>query len=135
VGLGILGGYVWDYGAEGLLWAGWIAHSGGREAPGHSGANARYESLRGGPDATPALGISERKLPPGSILQNKEPFRQTIWFWALSLGCAALLGWAGYQWRVRQIAARLDLQFKARLRERERIAGELHDSFLQGFQD
>jgi len=135
VGLGIVGGYVWDYGAEGAA----VGRLGLRILAGERPQDIPVRTLDTNQFVADQMqlrrwGISERKLPPGSILQNKEPFRQTIWFWVLSFGCAALLGWAGYQWRVRQIAARLDLQFKARLRERERIAGELHDSFLQGFQ-
>ncbi len=50
----------------------------------------------------------------------------------LRRGCFAVL--AGYQWRVRQMAARLDMQFEERLSERTRIAGELHDTLLQSFQ-
>jgi signal transduction histidine kinase len=135
VGLGIVGGYVWDYGAEGAA----AGRLGLRILAGERPQDIPVRTL----DTNHFLAdqmqlrrwrISERKLPPGSIVQNKEPFRQTIWFWVLFLGCAVLLGWAGYQWRLRQVTARLDLQFEARLRERERIARELHDSFLQGFQ-
>lgn len=60
-------------------------------------------------------------------------FYQTSWF---LLFCAAMvsgLAWAGYRWRVRQVTARLDLQFQERLAERTRIAQELHDTLLQGF--
>ncbi len=60
-------------------------------------------------------------------------FYQTPWFLLL---CAAMVGglaWGGYQWRVRQVTARLDLQFQERLAERTRIAQDLHDTLLQGF--
>jgi signal transduction histidine kinase len=135
VGLGIVGGYVWDYGAEGAA----VGRLGLRILTGEKPQDIPVRTLDTNHFVADQMQlrhwrISERNLPPGSIVQNKEPFRQTIWFWVLSLGCATLLGWAGYQWRLRQMTARLDLQFEARLRERERIARELHDSFLQGFQ-
>ena len=59
-------------------------------------------------------------------------FYQTRWFLLLCVATAGCLAWAGYQWRVRQIAARLDLQFQERLEERTRIAQDLHDTLLQG---
>jgi signal transduction histidine kinase len=40
--------------------------------------------------------------------------------------------WAAYRLRVRQVADRLNLRFQERLWERTRIAGELHDTLLQG---
>jgi signal transduction histidine kinase/ligand-binding sensor domain-containing protein len=58
-------------------------------------------------------------------------FYQTMWFMGLCLTAAALLIWAGYRMRVRQLAARLNLRFEARLAERTRIANELHDDLLQ----
>jgi signal transduction histidine kinase/ligand-binding sensor domain-containing protein len=45
--------------------------------------------------------------------------------------CMAL--WAAYRLRVAQMAGRLNLRFEERLAERTRIAGELHDTLLQGF--
>jgi signal transduction histidine kinase/ligand-binding sensor domain-containing protein len=58
-------------------------------------------------------------------------FYQTIWFIGLCLTAAALLIWAAYRMRVRQLAARLNLRFEARIAERTRIANELHDDLLQ----
>jgi len=135
VGLGIVGGYVWDYGAEGAA----AGRLGLRILAGERPQDIPVRTLDTNHFVADQMQlrrwrISDRKLPPGSIVQNKEPFRQTIWFWTLSLGCAALLGWVSYQWRLRQMTVRLDLQFEARLRERERIARELHDTLLQGFQ-
>jgi len=46
----------------------------------------------------------------------------------------AVFSGAAYQWHVREVTARLDLQFKERLSERTRIARELHDTLLQSFQ-
>ena len=61
-------------------------------------------------------------------------FYQTTWFLLLCVAAAACLAWAGYQWRVRQVMARLDMKFGERLSERTRIARELHDTLLQSFQ-
>jgi signal transduction histidine kinase/ligand-binding sensor domain-containing protein len=60
-------------------------------------------------------------------------FYQTNWFLLLCIAAAACLVWATYQWRVRQMAARLDLQFRERLSERTRVAQDLHDTLLQDF--
>jgi signal transduction histidine kinase/ligand-binding sensor domain-containing protein len=59
-------------------------------------------------------------------------FYQTRGFFLLCFAASAFLVWAVYRWRVRQIAARLDLQFQERLAERTRIAQDLHDTLLQG---
>jgi signal transduction histidine kinase/ligand-binding sensor domain-containing protein len=59
---------------------------------------------------------------------------QTIWFRCL---CAlAVIGvlWCVYRLRLMQITARFHERMGDRLRERERIARELHDTLLQGFQ-
>jgi ligand-binding sensor domain-containing protein/signal transduction histidine kinase len=61
-------------------------------------------------------------------------YYQTSWFLLVCFLIAGFLGLAVYRWRVRQMADRLDLQFKERLSERTRIAGELHDTLLQSFQ-
>jgi ligand-binding sensor domain-containing protein/signal transduction histidine kinase len=50
--------------------------------------------------------------------------------WALA---SCLVLWAAYRLRVRQVAGQLNLRFEERLMERTRIAGELHDTLLQGF--
>ena len=61
-------------------------------------------------------------------------FYQTKWFKALCV-CAGLgLLWQIYLWRLRQISAELHRRLEAQLAERERIARELHDTLLQGFQ-
>ena len=51
----------------------------------------------------------------------------------LALAFAALLA-AAYLVRVRQVTAGLQSRFDIRIAERERIARELHDTLLQGFQ-
>ncbi len=58
-------------------------------------------------------------------------FYQTNWFLLLCAAAAGLLAWAAYRWRVRQVTARLDLQFRERLSERTRVAQDLHDTLLQ----
>jgi signal transduction histidine kinase len=61
-------------------------------------------------------------------------FIQSIWFKFLvglaSLGLAVVV----YAFRVQQVTAQLQSRFNARIAERERIARELHDTLLQGFQ-
>jgi signal transduction histidine kinase/ligand-binding sensor domain-containing protein len=54
---------------------------------------------------------------------------QTYWFYALMALALALLGWAAYRWRVRQVEER----FQVVLQERNRIAREIHDTLAQGF--
>jgi ligand-binding sensor domain-containing protein/signal transduction histidine kinase len=55
--------------------------------------------------------------------------------WTFRTGCILAFGMAltaAYLLRVRQMAAQLNLRFEERLMERTRIAGELHDTLLQG---
>ena len=72
----------------------------------------------------------------GTSLQLSIPptFMQSRWFAFLlaTAGLAAL--WLLYSMRLRQMAARIRLRLVERLSERERIARELHDTLLQGFQ-
>jgi signal transduction histidine kinase len=54
--------------------------------------------------------------------------------WWFRDACAALLAmsvWSIYRLRLAAVARRLDLAFQERLRERTRIAQELHDTLLQ----
>jgi len=59
---------------------------------------------------------------------------QTWWFRSACLVTAVFLAWMAYRYRVRQVTARLDMQFQERISERTRIAGELHDTLLQSVQ-
>jgi signal transduction histidine kinase len=61
-------------------------------------------------------------------------FVQTRWFVLLCVAAGLLILWLLYSLRLRQISARLNDRSEARLAERERIARELHDTLLQGFQ-
>lgn len=61
-------------------------------------------------------------------------FYQTGWFLALACLAIGAVVWAFYRWRLRTVAAQASSRLEARLSERERIARELHDTLLQGFQ-
>ncbi|MDB5733995.1 MAG: histidine kinase [Alphaproteobacteria bacterium] len=61
-------------------------------------------------------------------------FLQSRLFLGLCVAAVAALLWFAYQLRLSQVSARLQSQLAARLAERERIARELHDTLLQGFQ-
>jgi signal transduction histidine kinase/ligand-binding sensor domain-containing protein len=61
-------------------------------------------------------------------------FYQTLWFQILLVGLAALTLTALYLARVRQIIKQTRTLLQERLMERERIALDLHDTFLQGVQ-
>jgi signal transduction histidine kinase len=62
------------------------------------------------------------------------------WFWQgrpFAVSCAVLvvgLGALAYTWRVRAVSGQVRMQLLARHSERERVARELHDTLLQGFQ-
>jgi signal transduction histidine kinase/ligand-binding sensor domain-containing protein len=72
----------------------------------------------------------------GASLQLTIPptFVQSRLFWVLCGLAALLLLWLLYTLRMRQISQSLSDRSEARLAERERIARELHDTLLQGFQ-
>jgi len=61
-------------------------------------------------------------------------FVQSIWFTLLGVVAAALALWLAYALRIRQVTAAIQSRHEARVAERERIARELHDTLLQGFQ-
>jgi len=73
------------------------------------------------------------ELQTGLPLTITPAYYQAKWFFLLCITVSVLLAWAAYEWRMRQMRARLDSQFEARLSERTRIAQELHDTLLQGF--
>jgi signal transduction histidine kinase/ligand-binding sensor domain-containing protein len=56
---------------------------------------------------------------------------QTRWFSAMCVLLLGILAWGAYRLRVWQVTARLRGRFEERLKERTRIAQELHDSLLQ----
>lgn len=59
-------------------------------------------------------------------------FHQTWMFYALVAAALGALLALAYAARVRQLGARIRTEMSARLRERERIARDLHDTLLQG---
>jgi signal transduction histidine kinase/ligand-binding sensor domain-containing protein len=61
-------------------------------------------------------------------------FYQTRWFAMLCIAAAAAVLWLLYVLRARQIEARVTMRLDERLAERERIARDLHDTFLQSVQ-
>jgi signal transduction histidine kinase/streptogramin lyase len=61
-------------------------------------------------------------------------FYQTNWFLMFCGAALLALMLAVSQWRLRQAAARAQLQMEERIAERARIARELHDTLLQSFQ-
>lgn len=61
-------------------------------------------------------------------------FRQSTWFLTLCMAGIGVLLWCAYRIRVRQLTGRMRERLEQRLAERERIARDLHDTLLQGFQ-
>jgi ligand-binding sensor domain-containing protein/signal transduction histidine kinase len=73
---------------------------------------------------------------PGAMLQITilPPWWQTWWFKGLLAVALALVILALYYYRIQRIAEQFNIRLEERIGERTRIARELHDSFLQGFQ-
>lgn len=61
-------------------------------------------------------------------------FYQTLWFRIVAVLLFATLVWLVFLAHVRQSNERIESQLGARLMERDRIAREIHDTLLQGFQ-
>src|SRR5262249_3930106 len=61
-------------------------------------------------------------------------FYQTLWFKALMATAAVGVFWALYLLRLKQATANVRKRLLTQMEERERIARELHDTLLQGFQ-
>lgn len=59
---------------------------------------------------------------------------QTVWFRMLLFVLAAAVLWLFFFFRLKQATAQIQERLGARLEERERIARDLHDTLLQGFQ-
>ena len=58
---------------------------------------------------------------------------QSAWFRLVAVLAVAAAAFVVYSWRLGQATRRLNAAFEERLRERTRIARELHDTLLQGF--
>jgi signal transduction histidine kinase/ligand-binding sensor domain-containing protein len=61
-------------------------------------------------------------------------FYQTWWFGTLLLLAAIFVGWLSMRARMRYVAEQVHSRLSERVAERERVARELHDTLLQGFQ-
>jgi signal transduction histidine kinase len=73
-------------------------------------------------------------LDPDQMLSNRPTFTQTRLFCAVGLATVICALWVVYLLRVRHLRAEIRRTLEARFAERERIAGELHDTLLQGIQ-
>jgi signal transduction histidine kinase len=62
------------------------------------------------------------------------PWWNTLWFRALCAAAMVALLCAVYKLRLRQLAAQFNMRLEERVKERTRIARELHDTLLQSFQ-
>jgi signal transduction histidine kinase len=82
-------------------------------------------SVRGGPWGEPGAALQINVLP---------PWWNTWWFRTLYITTILLVLWSAYRLHLGQIALRYNIRLEERLRERNRIARELHDTLLQGFQ-
>jgi len=61
-------------------------------------------------------------------------YYQTAWFRVSCLAVFLALVWAAYQLRIQQLHHQFTIGLEARVKERTRIARELHDTLLQSFQ-
>jgi len=61
-------------------------------------------------------------------------YYQTTWFRAACVAAFLVLLWGLYWYRLHQIAREYNARLEERVRERTRIARELHDTLLQSFQ-
>lgn len=82
-------------------------------------------ATRHGPWSEPGIRLPIRIL---------APWWRSTWFMALAVAAIGLLLWIGYRLRLRQIGQQYELRLQERLRERGRIARDLHDSLLQTLQ-
>jgi ligand-binding sensor domain-containing protein/two-component sensor histidine kinase len=60
-------------------------------------------------------------------------FYETAWFPLLCALPAGIAVWGLYRLRLARVTARMNQQLKGQIKERKRIAQELHDTLLQGF--
>ena len=66
-------------------------------------------------------------------LQLQPYFYQTVWFYLLLALTLSLLGYAAYLWKLRRRLRLAEARFEGVLKERNRIAREIHDTLAQGF--
>jgi ligand-binding sensor domain-containing protein/signal transduction histidine kinase len=80
---------------------------------------------RGGPWSEPGVALRIEILP---------PWWEMWWFRVIGVIAAVCMPWALYQLRIQQLVREYKMRLDERVNERTRIARELHDSLLQGFQ-
>jgi len=70
---------------------------------------------------------------PGAVLriQVLPPWWATWWFRAACAALTLILLWCAHYFRIHQIAQQFNMRLEERVRERTRIARELHDTLLQ----
>lgn len=98
---------------------------------------AFFQRLRPGEHVFEVQAFNERGVPSriSTLRFDIAPhMTQTWWFNAGAVLAGALLAIFLYRLRMRQLAARIEDRFLARVRERESIARTLHDTFLQSVQ-
>jgi len=61
-------------------------------------------------------------------------FYQTTWFVVMCVVGVVMAVWLTYLGRIRHVTSRLRMRVEERMKERERIARDLHDTLLQGVQ-
>jgi signal transduction histidine kinase/ligand-binding sensor domain-containing protein len=61
-------------------------------------------------------------------------WNQTLWFRAAVVAAFFAVLWGWYRYRLHQLARQFDIRMEERVNERTRIARDLHDTLLQGFQ-
>jgi ligand-binding sensor domain-containing protein/signal transduction histidine kinase len=82
-------------------------------------------SIRGGPWGEPGTTLQITVQP---------PWWNSWWFRILYISTILLFLWGAYRLHLRRITQQYNIRITERLGERNRIARELHDTLLQGFQ-
>jgi ligand-binding sensor domain-containing protein/signal transduction histidine kinase len=99
---------------------------------------AAYTTLPAGSYTFHVQGATSRGAwsEPGAALEIEilPAFWSTLWFRTTFIAIVLLAGWWFYRVRMLQIVSQLNLRLDERLRERIRIARDLHDTLLQSFQ-
>ena len=100
--------------------------------------SVQYSNLRPGDYAFEVIATDRAGDWPeaGAVVRFTMPptFLQSAWFLLICIAGMIALAWLIYDFRLRQMSHRIRTQLRARMTERERIARELHDTLLQGFQ-
>ena len=99
---------------------------------------AQYSNLSPGQYALEVIATADVDAWPktGTQLVFSIPptFLESRWFSALLVIVACLILFAIYAVRIQQVSVRIKTRLEERMAERERIARDLHDTLLQGFQ-